>query len=225
MLAEDDPAVRAAVTSYLEQFGFEVDAHDNGVSAQRAFAAKAPDVLVVDRMLPGVSGDELSRMVRSAGPTPILMLTALGELEDRVEGLELGVDDYLTKPFSLRELALRVRALQRRSVASHATLGVLSIGRFRVDPSHRRIWVDGREIALTSREYEFLLYLLHHPNETMSRDHLLREVWGWQIGEASTITVHVRRLREKIETDPAFPLYLRTEWGAGYRFVPGGETA
>ncbi|MBL3686252.1 DNA-binding response regulator [Leucobacter zeae] len=222
MVVEDDPAVRAAVAVSLSRLGFDVEAHDNGVSAARALAERTPDVLIVDRMLPGRSGDELCREVRSAGGTPILMLTALAEVEDRIEGLELGADDYLAKPFSLRELALRVRALLRRSRAAAAAADLLTVGRFSCDAAHRRVWVDGRETVLTGREYELLHYFMRHPGETVSRDALLEDAWGWSIGDAATVTVHVRRLREKVEPDPGDPRYLRTVWGAGYRFTPDG---
>lgn len=223
LVAEDDPAVRAAITTYLEHYGFDVDAHDNGVSAHRAFMLRTPDVLVLDRMLPGMSGDELSRVVRDAGPTPILMLTALAAVDDRVEGLELGVDDYLTKPFSLKELTLRIRALLRRTSAAQHRPGIFAVGEFLVDPAHRRVWIAQREISLTSREYELLLCFTQYPDETITRDTLMREIWGWKFGDSSTVTVHVKRLREKIEPDPADPRYLRTEWGAGYRFTPNGD--
>ena len=153
------------------------------------------------------------------------MLTALGELEERLEGLELGADDYLPKPFSLRELTLRVTALVRRSRAQGAVAASIASGDFRIDPVHRRAWVRGEEIVLTAREYELLLFLVRNPGRTVSRDELIREVWGWSFGEASTVTVHARRLREKIERDPADPRYLRTEWGAGYRFSVDGREA
>ena len=225
MVVEDDPAVRTAVTAYLRDLGLEVEPHGNGVSASRALAEQPPDVLVVDRMLPGLSGDELSREAREVGSIPILMLTALAEVEDRIEGLEIGADDYLAKPFSLRELALRVQALLRRSRAALTAADTLTVGRFTCDAAHRRAWVDGEEVLLTGREYELLHYLLRHPGETVARDRLLQEVWGWRFGDASTVTVHVRRLREKIEPDLTEPRYLRTVWGVGYCFTPNGGCA
>lgn len=225
ILVEDDPAVRAAVVSYLRQHAFEVTAHSNGISAERELRERTPDLLIVDRMLPGLSGDELTRAVRERSNLPILMLTALADVEHRVEGLELGVDDYLAKPFSLRELTLRAQALIRRAQGGSVAAAGFSSGDFRVDPAHRRVWVGAGEILLTGREYELLHFLMTHPDEPLTRDRLLRDAWGWRFGEASTVTVHVRRLREKIEPDPADPRYLRTEWGVGYRFTPSGVAA
>lgn len=222
MVVEDDPTVRAVVGDYLRDAGLTVSLHGDGLSARAAIADGVPDLLVVDRMLPGISGDELCREVRAGSDVPILMLTALGGVDQRIEGLEFGADDYLSKPFAMRELLLRVRALLRRRQAADP-VSVFQAGRFRVEPAHRRAWVDGREIALTTREYELLLHLARHPDRVLTRDDLLRAVWGWNVGDSSTVTVHVRRLREKIERDPRFPEYLRTEWGRGYRFTPEGD--
>ncbi len=222
MVVEDDATVRTLVGDYLRASGLAVTLHADGASASRALAQELPDALVVDRMLPGVSGDELTRAVRSRSDIPILMLTALGSVDDRIDGLEHGADDYLAKPFSMRELQLRVQALLRRRIAADP-VAVITAGRFRVDPAHRRVWVAGRELALTAREYELFLYLARHPDRPLTRDEILRDVWQWSAGDAATVTVHVRRLREKIEPDPRFPVYLRTEWGKGYRFTPFGD--
>ncbi|MDQ0708975.1 two-component system response regulator RegX3 [Arthrobacter woluwensis] len=218
MVVEDDPTVRMIVSDYLRAAGYAVAQHADGASARDALRDQVPDVLIVDRMMPGLSGDELCREVRTFSDVPIMMLTAMGAVEDRIEGLEHGADDYLSKPFALRELQLRVAALARRRVSSSAP-SAFTAGRFRIDPAHRRVWADQREVALTTREYELFLYLVQHPDQVVSRDEILREVWGWGFGDPSTVTVHVRRLREKIEPDPRFPCYLRTEWGAGYRFT------
>jgi len=216
-VVEDDHAVRTAVADHLRAAGCEVQQFGDGAAAWEAIAVRMPDLVVLDRMLPGVSGDELCVRIRRVSGVPIIMLTALDGLERRIEGLEHGADDYLAKPFSLRELQLRVNAQLRRSSAA-APLS-FTAGRFRVDPAHRRVWVDGREIALTAREYELFLYLVRNPGRVIGREEILREVWRWGFGDASTVTVHVRRLREKIEPDPRIPSYLHTEWGAGYRFV------
>jgi DNA-binding response OmpR family regulator len=218
MVVEDDPAVRTVVADHLRLAGCLVALHTAGTTAWEAFTAEAPDLLIVDRMLPGMSGDELCRRIRAVSTVPIIMLTALDGLEHRIDGLESGADDYLAKPFSLRELQLRVNAQLRRSNPA-ATPLTFHAGPFRVDAAHRRVWFDDREIALTTREYELFLYLARNPDRVISRDEILREVWQWGFGDASTVTVHVRRLREKIEPDPQIPTYLRTEWGAGYRFV------
>lgn len=220
MVVEDDPAVRTVVVDHLRLAGCRVAAHRDGLQAWEAFQADPPDLLVLDRMLPGLGGDEVCRRVRDVSAVPIIMLTALDGVENRIDGLENGADDYLAKPFSLRELQLRVNAQLRRSGPSAQGLQI-EAGRFRIDAEHRRAWVADREMSLTTREYELLLYLVRNPGRVISRDEILREVWRWGFGDPSTVTVHVRRLREKIEDDPRSPAYLRTEWGAGYRFDGG----
>lgn len=222
VVVEDDHTVRAAVTAYLRANGYEVDSFADGVSARESLAANVPDAVIVDRMLPGISGDELCREVRAFSDVPIMMLTALGQVDDRIEGFEFGVDDYLAKPFSLRELLMRVGALVRRSRSTQAALGEVRVGDFVIDPIRRRVWVRGEEITLTGRELDLLLFLVRNAERPLARDEILREAWGWKFGEASTVTVHVRRLREKIEKDPQYPLHLRTEWGVGYRFSASG---
>lgn len=217
MVVEDDPAVRTVVADHLRLAGCLVAQHRDGAQAWEAFQTDRPDLLVLDRMLPGLSGDELCRRIRKVSAVPIIMLTALDGVDNRIDGLESGADDYLAKPFSLRELQLRVNAQLRRSAPSEVGL-VFEAGPFRIDAAHRRVWISGREIPLTTREYELLLYLARNPGRVISRDEILREVWRWGFGDPSTVTVHVRRLREKIEEDSRNPAYLRTEWGAGYRF-------
>lgn len=218
MLVEDDPTVNGVVADYLRSSDYEVEQFDDGQQAWRAIRDRMPELLIVDRMLPGLDGDELCRRVRAVSSVPIIMLTALDGLEHRIRGLERGADDYLTKPFSLRELQLRVGAQLRRSASATIPLA-FEAGRFRVDPAHRRVWVDAKEVALTSREYELLLYLVQNAGRVVSREEILSEVWQWSFGDTSTVTVHVRRLREKIEPDPQIPTYLRTEWGQGYRLI------
>ncbi|WP_285138242.1 response regulator transcription factor [Microbacterium sp. lyk4-40-TSB-66] len=221
VIVEDDDTVRTVVADYLRADGYDVVAYGDGATALAALASGVPDVLVLDRMLPGVSGDELCHEVRSRSDVPVLMLTARAGVDDRIDGLERGADDYLTKPFAMRELQLRVRALLRRRVRADGSSD-FSVGPFRVDPVRRRVWNGADEVPLTAREYDLLLHLARHPDRVFTRDELLHAVWGWTFGEASTVTVHVRRLREKIEPDPHSPVHLRTVWGAGYRFVPGG---
>ena len=218
MLVEDDPTVNGVVADYLRSSDYEVEQFDDGDKAWRAIRQQMPELLIIDRMLPGLDGDELCRRVREISSVPIIMLTALDGLEHRIRGLERGADDYLTKPFSLRELQLRIGAQLRRSASATIPLA-FEAGRFRVDPAHRRVWVDAKEIALTSREYELLLYLVQNADRVVTREEILSEVWQWAFGDTSTVTVHVRRLREKIEPDPQIPTYLRTEWGRGYRLV------
>ncbi|MEN2741012.1 response regulator transcription factor [Microbacterium sp. X-17] len=216
-VVEDDPAVRTVVADHLRAAGCEIQQFSDGAAAWEGVQARMPDLLILDRMLPGIDGDELCRRIRERSRVPIIMLTALDSLEHRIEGLEHGADDYLGKPFSLRELQLRVNAQLRRSSA--AVPLTFTAGRFRIDPAHRRVWAGEKEVALTAREYELFLYLVRNPDRVVSREEILREVWQWAFGDASTVTVHVRRLREKIEPDPRIPSFLHTEWGAGYRFT------
>lgn len=225
IVVEDDADVRRTIVNYLGVNGYDVRAFANGVAGYEAIVEASPDVVILDRMLPGLSGDEVCRKVRAISTVPILMLTALGDVEDRIDGLEAGADDYLAKPFALRELQLRTAALVRRSRDAVASARLLSAGDFEVDTAQRRVRVRGREVALTAREYELLLYLMGHAEQVLSRDEILREAWGWSVGETSTVTVHVRRLREKIEPDVTEPRHLVTEWGAGYRFSPRGDGA
>ncbi|GHD82910.1 DNA-binding response OmpR family regulator [Salinibacterium amurskyense] len=219
-IVEDDATVLSVVTEYLRGRGYSVTGISDGIQARDALRGPLPDVLILDRMLPGVGGDELCRQARAASPQlPIIMLTALDAVEERIDGLEHGADDYIAKPFSLRELQLRVDAMVRRTRSSHVSSEPFTLGQFRVDPAHRKILLDGNEMTLTTREYELFLFLLQNPERVLSRDDILREVWGWSFGEASTVTVHVRRLREKIEPEPRYPRFLLTEWGKGYRFT------
>lgn len=221
-IVEDDPTVRTVVGDYLRGQGWSVDLFGDGRQASRALAQELPDILVLDRMLPGVSGDDLCRQVRKVSQIPIIMLTALGAVEHRIRGLEHGADDYIAKPFAMRELLLRMQAQLRRQ-APAGPAEAFTVGDFRIDPTHRRAWLGTNEIILTAREYELLLYCAQHPGEALGRDDILGDVWGWSFGDASTVTVHVRRLREKIEPEPRYPVYLRTEWGSGYRFTPNGR--
>ena len=225
MLVEDDRRVRTAVAAYLRAKGFRIDEYADGETAREAVQRSTPDVLVLDRMLPGLSGDDLLREIRSRSDVAVIMLTALGASGHRIDGLELGADDYLAKPFALRELQLRIAKLLRHKVSQQSPLAPFVVGRFRIDPTMRRITCGGADVELTGREYELLLFLLKNPDRVISRDEMLRDVWGWSAGDASTVTVHIRRLREKIEADPRDPVYLRTEWGTGYRFTPSGSSS
>ena len=223
-LVEDDPTVLRVVADYLRLHGFRVDGYADGTEASAALRADRPDLVILDRILPGVTGDELCAQLRATSAVPVIMLTALDSVAARIGGLERGADDYLPKPFSLRELLLRVHGLLRRSRGEAASLGAFRVGPFRVDPALRTITRDGHVIALTGREYELFGYLLKNPERVLTRREILTDVWGWGVGDASTVTVHVRRLRQKIELDPADPRFLLTEWGAGYRFTVRGGT-
>jgi len=224
MIVEDDAAVRTAVGDYLRAAGYAVTAVADGGRARTELADHTPDVVVLDRMLPIVGGDVLCGEIRQHSPqVMVIMLTALDSVAQRISGLEHGADDYLVKPFSMRELHLRIETLLRRGQKS--PLVPMELGPFRIDPARRIAFLHNTAIELTTREYELLLFLMRHPDEVLTRDDILREVWGWTFGEASTVTVHVRRLREKIEPEPRFPRYLLTEWGAGYRFTVGDVAA
>ena len=220
LVVEDDPTVRGLVGRYLDAHGYTAVLCATGLEGRDAIRSKGADLAIIDRMLPGLSGDDLCREVRATTSTPVIMLTALSDVSDRIDGFELGADDYVPKPFSMKELLLRVAAVLRRHNEALPVSRKYSVGDFDVDPGRRRITVRGKEAQLTAREYELLLFLLNNPGCTLSRAEILEGVWEWSFGDAATVTVHVRRLREKIESDPAAPVHLITEWGAGYRFNP-----
>jgi DNA-binding response OmpR family regulator len=222
LLVEDDPMVAEVASSYLRAAGLLVSHVVDGFSALAAMETAPPDLVVLDRMLPGVDGVEVCRRIRATSAVPIILLTALGSEDDRIEGLSAGADDYLTKPFSPRELVLRVQSVLRRSIALFAPESVIDFGPFRLDPSARRALKDGIELSLTSREFDLLEFFVKHPNQAFSRVELLAGVWGWTVGDLSTVTVHVRRLREKIESELSDPEFIVTVWGVGYRFEKGG---
>ena len=219
LLVEDDETVAGVVMSYLQRGGHHAKHVGDGQAGLDAIATGAPDLVVLDLMLPAVDGLEVCRRVRRSNTElPILMLTALGEGEDRIAGLEVGADDYLTKPFSPRELILRIDALLRRSrVSPPPTAPVLTAGPVLLSPAAHTVTRSGQELSLTSREFDLLAHFMAHPGVALSREQLMREVWGWTFGDQSTVTVHVRRLREKIEDDPTNPALLTTVWGVGYR--------
>ena len=227
LVVDDDPTVAEVVAGYLERAGFAVERAGDGPEALRLAGGRWPDLVVLDLMLPGLDGLEVCRRLRAAGPVPVIMLTARGDEEDRITGLEVGADDYVTKPFSPRELVLRVESVLRRTrtvqAASAASRSVLRAGGLAVDVATRRATRDGRELALTLREFDLLAYFLERPGAAHTREDLMRRVWGWDFGDLSTVTVHVRRLRAKIEDDPARPQLIQTVWGVGYRFEPGAE--
>jgi DNA-binding response OmpR family regulator len=220
LVVDDDPTVSDVVRRYLERAGLAVTLAADGPAGLRAYEAARPDLVVLDLMLPGLDGLEVARRLR-AGPdeTPIVMLTALGEEADRVLGLQLGADDYITKPFSPRELVLRVQSILRRS-ANRASVrsDVLVDGDLEVDEARRVATRGGSELALTMREFDLLVFLMRHPGRVFTRAQLLEQVWGWTFGDQSTVTVHMRRLREKVEVDPAKPRRIVTVWGVGYRW-------
>lgn len=220
LVVEDDPTVLEVTVAYLRSADFLVDTAGDGFAALAAVERTPPDLVVLDRMLPGIEGLEVCRRIRASWPVPVLLLTALGGTEDRIAGLEAGADDYLAKPFSPRELVLRVQSILRRSVTALTPESPFEIGGFAVDPAARTMTKDGGPLPLSVREFDLLAFLLKHPRHAFDRPRLLREVWHWEFGDLSTVTVAVRRVREKIERDATNPEILRTIWGVGYRLDP-----
>jgi len=220
LVVDDDLTVREVVVSYLRAHGHEVVEAGDGEAALELMGSRPADLVVLDLMLPGIDGLEVCRRLRSSGDVPVVMLTALGEEGDRVAGLEHGADDYVSKPFSPRELALRVDSVLRRTSEPAEVVGprVVVDGDLEVDAARHTVTRAGRELALTAREFDLLWWFLTHPGVAVNRDDLLQEVWGWSVGDRSTVTVHVRRLREKVEQDPTHPRRLLTVWGVGYRW-------
>lgn len=217
LVVDDDATVREVVATYLRANRHDVVEVADGESAIEAMARNPADLLVLDLMLPGVDGLEVCRRVRQIREVPIIMLTALGSETDRVVGLQLGADDYVTKPFSPRELALRVESVLRRTSGRAPELAdVLTDGDLVIDHPHRTVSRGDEKVTLTGREYDLLRFFVGHPDVTFSRDELLERVWGWSFGDRTTVTVHVRRLREKVEEDPTHPSRLLTVWGVGY---------
>ena len=221
LIVEDDRTVAEVVARYLEREGFAVESVGDGLEALARADAQLPDLVVLDIMLPGLDGLEVCRRLRSRAPIPVVMLTARGSEEDRVLGLELGADDYVAKPFSPRELTARVKAVLRRAGSQLEELDraeTLQYDGLEVDLGAREARVKGELATLTAREFELLAFLARRPRQVFRRDELLERVWGYTYGDTSTVTVHIRRLREKIEDDPSAPRRITTVWGVGYRF-------
>ncbi len=221
MVVDDEPRVREVVTAYLEREGFRVDHVDSVEAARELLTATEPDLVILDVMLPAESGLDLLADLRRSGDTPVILLTSRSEETDRILGLELGADDYVTKPFSPRELVARVRSVLRRSgVAVAPASERLEFEGIVLDHPTRDVQVLGRTVDLTAKEFDLLFYLASHPRQVFSRNQLLEQVWDssseWQ--DPATVTVHIRRIRTKIEQDPKDPQWLTTVWGVGYRF-------
>jgi DNA-binding response OmpR family regulator len=221
LIVDDEPIVRDVVARYLKREGFDTLEADDGDVARRLIETEAPELVLLDVMLPGTDGLALCRWIRSRGDLPVIMLTARGEEADRIVGLELGADDYVTKPFSPRELVARVRTVLRRS-APVATPGTrLEFDELVLDSGTRDVYRGGSLLRLTAKEFDLLFFLASNPRQVFSRSQLMARVWGYEAAlDTGTLAVHVRRLREKIEPDPSKPRHLETVWGVGYRFVP-----
>ncbi|MFP3900849.1 MAG: response regulator [Acidimicrobiia bacterium] len=222
LLIEDDARLADVVGRYLAREGFAVEAVGDGREGLRRALDSLPDLVVLDLMLPGLHGIEVFRRLRRVAPIPVVMLTARGSEEDRVTGLELGADDYVAKPFSPRELTARVRAVLRRATGPLTGQGsaLLRAGDLELDMVAHEARRAGRPLALTARERDLLAHLMAHPRQAFTRQELLRTVWGYDVGDTATVTVHVQRLREKTEHDPRAPRHLVTVRGVGYRFDP-----
>jgi len=221
LVVDDEPIVRDVVVRYLKRDGFDTLEAGDGESARALIESDSPSLVVLDVMLPGTDGLALCRWIRSRGDLPVIMLTARGEEADRIVGLELGADDYVTKPFSPRELAVRVRTVLRRTDQRPASVERLVFADLSLDAGKREVVRDGRTLHLTAKEFDLLFFLASNPGHVFSRDQLMHRVWGYSAAlDTGTVTVHVRRLRSKIERDPASPSHLETVWGVGYRFVP-----
>ena len=223
LIVDDEPIVREVVGRYLRQEGYRVESAVDGPDALRRFAAARPDLVLLDLMLPGIDGLEVCRQLRAQSNVPIIMLTAKGNETDTIIGLGVGADDYVAKPFSPRELVARAKAVLRRAGTPPpvAEGDALHFGRLTIRPDRRGVEIDGGAVELTAREFDLLLFLASHAGQVFSRDQLLDQVWDWAYAsDGGTVTVHVRRLRQKIEAEPERPRYIKTVWSAGYKFEP-----
>lgn len=223
LVIEDEPSVGEVVSLYLRRAGYSVNVIPNGQTALEVMEKQSPRLVVLDIMLPGVDGWEILRWLRSRGDTPVILLTSRKEETDRIAGLEMGADDYVVKPFSPQELVSRVRAVLRRTEPGTTELAEkpLTFDDLLIDPQTHLVTVRGEEKSLTAKEFDLLVLLARHPRQVFSRNHLLESVWGEsEYIDPGTVTVHIRRLREKIEPDPSNPRYLHTVWGVGYKFEP-----
>jgi DNA-binding response OmpR family regulator len=221
LVVDDEPIVREVVVSYLQREGFRTLEAGDGDTARVFIEQESPNLVVLDLMLPGTDGLDLCRWLRARSDVPVIMLTARGEEADRIVGLELGADDYVTKPFSPRELAARVRTVLRRTGPSVSRAERLTFEELEIDARTREVARSGEALRLTAKEFDLLWFLANHPRQVFSRDQLMDRVWGYEAAlDTGTVTVHVRRLREKVEDDPSRPRFLQTVWGVGYRFAP-----
>jgi DNA-binding response OmpR family regulator len=221
LVVDDEAIVRDVVVRYLERDGYRTLEAADGDEALRLLAEEAPSLVVLDVMLPGPDGLDVCRWIRARSDLPIIMLTARGEEADRIVGLELGADDYVTKPFSPRELAVRVRNLLKRAATAPVLGASMRFADVELDADAREVRKAGTPLRLTLKEFDLLWFLASHPRRVYSREQLMESVWGYSSAlDTGTVTVHVRRLREKVEDDPSHPRHLETVWGAGYRFSP-----
>ena len=222
LVVDDEETIREVVRRYLEREGFQVQEAADGYDALAMIKDNPPDLIILDLMLPGIDGLSLTQHIRHDRQIPIIMLTAKSEPADRIRGLDLGADDYVTKPFSPQEIVSRVRAVLRRvdrDQGQQTPQARLEFERITIDPSSRTVIIADQDVNLTAKEFDLLLYLAQHPQRVFNRAQLLADVWGDELyTDPSTVTVHIRRLREKIESDPSQPTMICTVWGVGYKF-------
>ncbi|WP_298197835.1 response regulator transcription factor [Desulfosporosinus sp.] len=226
LIIEDDSSIAELQRDYLEVAGFEVSVYDNGIEGLRAFQENEVDLLILDIMLPGMDGLEILRSLKEDKDVPVILVSAKKEEIDKIKGLSLGADDYITKPFSPGELVARVKAhlenyerLKLRFSEGAKKLNILTIRGLKIDKDSRRVFALGKEVNLAQKEYALLLYLAQNPNRVFGREELFERVWGLDaLGDSATVTVHIARIREKIESDLSNPQYVETVWGVGYRF-------
>jgi len=221
LVVEDEPTVAEVVDRYLRRDGYDVSVCHDGLNAMEEYDRFQPDLVVLDLMLPRMDGMEVCRRIRSRASTPIIMLTARGDELDKLVGLEIGADDYVTKPFSPRELAARVKAVLRRTAAIPQDGDTLRFDQLRISGRTRTVEDERGPVSLTAREFDLLFFLARHAGQVFSREQLLDNVWDFEFpGDAGTVTVHMRRLRAKVEADASRPRHLKTVWGVGYKFEP-----
>jgi DNA-binding response OmpR family regulator len=223
LVVDDEPTIAEVVSRYLERAGYRTRVAMDGARALELVARQRPDLIVLDLMLPGIDGLEVMRRLRAPERERIalILLTAKGEESDRVIGLRLGADDYVVKPFSPVELVARVDAVLRRVETAPTHEAPIELTEMTIDPTARQLFVRGEEVLLTQREFDVLLFLARHPGQAFSRNQLMDAIWQYSFyTDTSTVTVHIRRLRAKIEADPGQPRHIQTVWGVGYRFVP-----
>jgi len=220
LVVDDEPSVRDVVVRYLKQEGYDTLEAGDGDTARELLETQTPSLIILDLMLPGMDGLTLCRWIRERSELPVIMITALGEETDRLTGLEVGADDYMTKPFSPRELVARVKAVLRRSSPA-ATVARIEFGDLVLDSDRRETLKAGTPLRLTTLEFDLLWFLASHPNRVFERGELMSEVWGYTSElDTGTVTVHMRRLRAKVEDDPSRPRHIETVWGSGYRLTP-----